>query len=54
MSNNKVLVTAATGKAGLQSCMALKDQGFEIFGTTRSESGAEKLKKIGVTPLIGI
>ena len=53
-SNNKVLVTAATGKAGYKICLALVDAGFDVYGTTRSAStGADKLKVIGVTPVIG-
>ena len=31
--SNKVLVTAATGKVGLQTCRALKSEGFEVYGT---------------------
>jgi len=53
MGGNKVLVTASTGKCGFKCCLALKDEGFQVFGTTRSVTGAEKLKSIGVTPLVG-
>jgi len=58
MSNNtnnddKVLVACATGKCGFQSCLALIKEGYDVYGTTRSESGAEKLKSIGVTPIVG-
>lgn len=52
-NSNKVLVACATGKCGFQSCLALIKEGYEVYGTTRSESGAEKLKSIGVTPIVG-
>lgn len=51
--NNKVLVACATGKCGFQSCLALVKEGYDVYGTTRSPSGAEKLKSIGVTPIVG-
>mmetsp|Transcript_27198 Transcript_27198/g.54398 ORF Transcript_27198/g.54398 Transcript_27198/m.54398 type:complete len:308 (-) Transcript_27198:173-1096(-) len=51
--SNKVLVTAATGKAGFKSCLALIDEGFEVYGTTRSSSGAEKLTAAGIKPIVG-
>ena len=49
-SNNKVLVTAATGKAGYKICLALVDAGFDVYGTTRSAStGADKLTVMVIT-----
>ena len=51
-NTNKVLVTAATGKCGFQSCQALVKEGFEVFGTTRSTEGGDRLKTIGVTPIV--
>ena len=46
-----VLVLCATGKAGTGVCRALVDEGFEVYGTTRSASGAAKLTAIGVKPI---
>mmetsp|Transcript_2565 Transcript_2565/g.6954 ORF Transcript_2565/g.6954 Transcript_2565/m.6954 type:complete len:113 (+) Transcript_2565:139-477(+) len=55
-SSNRVLVTAATGKAGFEICLALVDEGFDVHGTTAGSEkggGAEKLRSIGVTPVVG-
>ena len=51
-TDKKVLVTCATGKAGLECCRALVDAGFEVYGTTRSTSGGSKLAVIGAKPVI--
>lgn len=50
--NNKVLVTCATGKAGYNTCLALAQAGFEVFGTTRTEASGARLAKIGVIPTV--
>ena len=50
MSLNKVLVLCATGKAGRNGCRALKDAGFQVFGTTRSNT--KKLSDQGVIPVL--
>ncbi len=50
MSSNKVLVLNATGKVGWNTCRALKESGFEVHGTTRSNNN--KLNEIGVKPVI--
>jgi len=47
--SKRVLVLAATGKTGKHVCLALKEAGFDVFGTTRSGGGA--LQAIGVTPI---
>lgn len=55
MSSEKVLVLNATGKVGKNACLALKEAGFDVYGTTRSQAG--ELQKIGVwrdNLLIGI
>lgn len=49
MSSNKVLVLCATGKAGRNVCRALKDAGFEVYGTTRSNT--QKLSDQGIAPV---
>jgi len=50
--SNEVLVTCATGKVGLQTCKALKAEGFEVYGTTRTALSGKKLTAIGVTPVV--
>jgi len=50
MSGEKVLVLNATGKVGRNTCRALKEAGFDVYGTTRSN--ANDLKVLGVNPVI--
>jgi uncharacterized protein YbjT (DUF2867 family) len=50
MSLNKVLVLCATGKAGRNVCRALKDAGFQVYGTTRANT--KKLSDQGVIPVL--
>ncbi|MBS7805954.1 NmrA family NAD(P)-binding protein [Rhizobiales bacterium TNE-4] len=50
MSSEKVLVLNATGKVGKNVCIALREAGFDVFGTTRSQ--IDRLKGIGITPVI--
>lgn len=50
MSSNKVLVLCATGKAGRNVSRALKEAGFEVYGTTRSKP--QKLSDQGITPVL--
>jgi len=50
MSKNKVLVLNATGKVGKNVCRALKESGFEVFGTTRSK--VDELQKFGVQAIV--
>ena len=50
MSLKKVLVLCATGKAGRNVCRALKDAGFQVYGTTRSNT--KKLSDQGVIPVL--
>lgn len=49
MAGEKVLVLNATGKVGRNTCRALKEAGFEVFGTTRSNTS--ELTKMGVHPV---
>lgn len=49
MSGEKVLVLNATGKVGRNTCRALKEAGFNVYGTTRSKTS--ELKKLGVHPV---
>ena len=44
--SNKVLVLCATGKIGGNSCAALKEAGFDVYGTTRSASSNLESKGI--------
>lgn len=50
MSREKVLVLCSTGKVGRNVCLALAKAGFDVYGTTRSDS--KYLPSIGVTPVI--
>ena len=50
MSSDKVLVLCATGKTGRNVCRALRESGFEVYGTTRS--GTRRLAEQGITPVI--
>jgi uncharacterized protein YbjT (DUF2867 family) len=50
MTSNKVLVLNATGKVGRNACRALKEAGFDVYGTTRS--GTNDLASQGVHPVI--
>jgi len=49
-SDNKVLVLCATGKAGRNVSRALKEQGFDVFGTTRSTNNS--LEAQGIHPIV--
>ena len=50
MTSNRVLVLNATGKVGRNACRALKEAGFDVYGTTRSS--ANDLASRGVHPVI--
>lgn len=50
MSGDKVLVLNATGKVGRNTCRALKEAGFDVYGTTRSNTA--DLTRLGVHPVI--
>jgi uncharacterized protein YbjT (DUF2867 family) len=50
MASNKVLVLNSTGKVGKSTCRALKEAGFDVYGTTRSSNN--DLTSQGVHPVI--
>jgi uncharacterized protein YbjT (DUF2867 family) len=50
MAGERVLVLCATGKVGRNVCLALVQAGFDVYGTTRSQS--PYLASIGVTPVV--
>ncbi len=50
MSNPSVLVLNATGKVGRNVCRALRDAGFSVHGTTRSNT--HTLSSLGVNPVV--
>ena len=52
MPGDKVLVTCATGKAGLECCRALVDAGFDVYGTSRTSTGGKKISAVGANPVI--
>jgi uncharacterized protein YbjT (DUF2867 family) len=50
MTAEKILVLNSTGKVGRNVCRALVEEGFEVFGTTRSANNA--LSSQGVKPVV--
>jgi len=50
MTQEKVLVLNSTGKVGRNVCRALKEAGFEVYGTTRSSRNT--LAAQGVKPVV--
>lgn len=50
MPVERILVLNATGKVGRNVCRALREAGFEVFGTTRSSRST--LASQGVKPLV--
>ena len=50
MSAEKILVLNSTGKVGRNVCRALREAGYEVFGTTRSNQNT--LADQGVKPVI--
>lgn len=49
---SKILVLNSTGKVGGGVTLALKNKGFEVFGTTRGGKSVEKLTSQGIQPVI--
>lgn len=49
MKSDSVLVLNATGKVGKNACRALKEFGFNVFGTTRTQ--VNELRDLGVHPI---
>ena len=48
----KVFLAGATGAIGKRLVPLLLDVGYEVFGTTRSESKAGRLQAAGATPIV--
>ena len=48
----KVFLAGATGAIGTRLVPLLLDAGYEVFGTTRSESKAVGLQAAGATPIV--
>ena len=48
----KIFLAGATGAIGSRLMPPLLDAGYEVFGTTRSESKAAGLQALGVTPVV--
>ena len=48
LMGDKVLVTCASGKAGLECCRALVDAGFDVYGTSRTSTGGKKISAVGL------
>ena len=49
---HKVFLAGATGAIGKRLVPLLLDAGYEVFGTTRSESKAAGLQAAGATPIV--
>ena len=49
-TNNKVLVLCATGKLGKNTCRALNEAGFEVYGTSRNANN--QLQSLGIKPIV--
>lgn len=49
----KVFMTGATGNIGLLVTKELISKGIEVWGLTRSQKSADKLKKMGGMPVMG-
>ena len=47
-----MLVLAATGKVGQGVCRALKEAGFDVFGTSRTAKSGQRLAAVGVAPVV--
>jgi nucleoside-diphosphate-sugar epimerase len=50
--NRKVFLAGATGAIGKRLVLLLVDAGYEVFGTTRSESKAAGIEAAGATPMV--
>lgn len=50
MSDNRILVLLATGKVGKNVCIALKEKGFDVYGTTRNAKN--NLESKGIKPVV--
>ncbi|MFC2491330.1 MAG: NAD-dependent epimerase/dehydratase family protein [Campylobacter curvus] len=48
----KVFLAGASGVLGMRICKILLQNGYDVYGTTRSEAKAQNLAKIGVKPVI--
>jgi len=49
-TDNRVLVLCATGKVGKNVCIALKEKGFDVYGTTRNAKN--NLEAKGIKPVV--
>lgn len=49
----RAFVTGATGYIGGSVAACLLAAGFQVWGLTRSQAGADKLKSLGIEPVIG-
>ena len=52
MTTRRVLVAGVTGAIGRRLVPWLVEAGHEVSGTTRSEGNAERLRSIGVRPIV--
>lgn len=53
MSIKKIFITGATGYIGGSIAKLLVDKGYKVSGLVRKESDTEKLKELGINPVLG-
>jgi nucleoside-diphosphate-sugar epimerase len=51
-SDNTIFLAGASGAIGKRLCLLLVDDGWQVYGTTRSEKKASKLRGIGIQPIV--
>lgn len=49
---DKIFLAGASGVIGIRVSKLLIEQGYEVYGTTRSQQKAEKLEQLGVKPIV--
>jgi nucleoside-diphosphate-sugar epimerase len=49
----RIFITGASGYIGFRVALILQHQGHQVNGLVRSETGAEKLKAVGIVPVLG-
>lgn len=52
MNNKKIFIAGASGVIGRLLCKMLVENGWSVYGSTRSEGKVEMLKSLGVEPIV--
>ena len=50
--NKNIFLAGATGSVGRPLCKILVEDGWRVFGTTRSHEKVDDLRKLGVEPVV--